>query len=111
MVTNPDYYFSNNHFDLTHNFETLKMKVFELLHNEIPETYYYPSFEHTQNMLEVATSYTKHEQINTRDTELLLIAILFHDLGFIHDWKSHEIRGAKIASEYMNELDYSSDEI
>ncbi|MFT6872746.1 MAG: hypothetical protein ACJAVN_001758 [Roseivirga sp.] len=96
---------------MTHTFEILKLKVFELLRNELPEVYYYHSFDHTENMLEVAPSYIAYEEINAKDSELLMIAILFHDVGFIDSWKSHEIRGAKIASEYMMKHGCPSDEI
>ncbi len=96
---------------MTHNFEILKKKVFELLHNELAEVYYYHNIQHTETMLEVASSYISHEGINPADSELLMVAILFHDLGFIDSSKSHEKKGAKLASEYMSELGYTAHEI
>lgn len=95
---------------MTSIFHTLQKEVFDLF-EQLNPVYTYHSFEHTESMLRTAENYVAHEGISTKDKELLMIAILFHDLGFIIDWKEHELIGAQMAEEAMKRKGYSSPDI
>lgn len=96
---------------MANRLDILRQSVFEKLRNELDDVYAYHSLEHTEAMLAAVPSYTRNQDISNEEKELLIIAILFHDLGFIEGSVDHERRGAQMAKEAMKELDYSEHEI
>ena len=51
------------------------------------------------------------ENINEKDTELIKMAAMFHDSGFIKKYDDNEVIGCKIAKEFLPEFGYSQEEI
>lgn len=55
--------------------------------------------------------YSKLEGISTENTELLKIAALFHDSGFIVKADGHELISCGFAEEYLPDFGYSFNQI
>ena len=88
-------------------FEEIYHKVFELLQARLPAYLTYHSPQHTSYVLEKAEFIARHENISEDDLSLIKLAALFHDAGFIRQYKGHEEAGCEIATEYLE--DYSVD--
>ena len=96
---------------MTQQYQILKERALTKLREELSPIFQYHSFDHTTNMLKVVEQYTSPYEINKHEKELLKIAILYHDLGFIKDWKSHESTSVKLAQGDMTEVGYSAADI
>lgn len=92
-------------------FDKLKEAVFKEVKDNLDPVYTYHSLEHTQDMLAILPNYTKGLELTPQQISLLEIAVLFHDYGFLEDWKNHEIIGARKAVEVLGELGYKEPSI
>mgnify|MGYP006156296361 CR=1 FL=1 len=55
-----------------------------------PDVYTYHNLNHTKGVVESVKKMSKHENISYEDTEKLLLAAWFHDLGYIVSCQNHE---------------------
>lgn len=62
-------------------------------------------------MLAILPNYTKDLELTAEQIDLLEIAVLFHDFGFLEDWKNHEIIGARKAVEVLSEIGFDEPSI
>ena len=93
----------------TINIERAMKYVNELL---IPlENYYYHEYNHALDVMERSIYLGKKEGLNDVEIELLAIAALFHDTGFIIQYDDNEYIGAKIARNYLKSMLYPEDKI
>ena len=94
-----------NRYDQTKEFIIDKSK------NELPENLYYHGLHHVLDVLNVAGELGKMEKISTDDLELLKVAVLFHDSGYVVQPQNHEKFSCDIARESLPRFGYSQDEI
>jgi len=92
-------------------YSRLKEVVLKKLQDELSSSFYYHSYHHTVDMHESAERIADYEKIDASEKELLLVAALFHDAGFIIDQENHEQRSCKIAREMLPDFDYDLNEI
>jgi uncharacterized protein len=92
-------------------FEKFRVFMEKKLSEELSPNYSYHSPEHTQDVLQAAMMYAELEHIDERDKELLKVAVLLHDSGFILTAKEHEKQSCELAKEYLPHYDYTSFEI
>lgn len=92
-------------------FEKLRNYIEKRLKEELSPNYHYHSYAHTMDVLNAALQYADLEEIDEHEIELLKVAVLFHDSGFIQDFREHEKIGCEIAREVLPHFDYSEDEI
>lgn len=85
--------------------------VISLLKSKIPATYYYHNYEHTLYVMDKVIEIGKHESCSEKEMELLSVASLWHDTGYINIYNGHEEEGCKIARHYLPEYGYSTDDI
>ncbi|MCX6292508.1 MAG: HD domain-containing protein [Bacteroidetes bacterium] len=85
--------------------------IIKKLQSGLPETLYYHSIQHVMDVLEAAEMLGKKEHITEHEMELLKVAVLFHDSGFIINAHEHEKIGCDIAKENLPDLGYSEEEI
>lgn len=88
------------------DFQILHEKVFNLLNNQLPSFLYYHSPKHTKYVLDQAEIISKHEEVSEHDLYLIRVASLFHDIGFIKQYKDHEEAGCEIAAKYLKRYDF-----
>lgn len=78
--------------------------------NSIPNNfYYYHNAEHTLYVLDKATEIAQHEHCSAVEIELLQVAALWHDTGFINAYEGHEEEGCNLVKKYLPEFGYTTD--
>jgi predicted metal-dependent HD superfamily phosphohydrolase len=94
------------------NFNAAKEYVFNRLENELPDNLYYHGFHHTRDyVLPDSEILGKMENISKEDFLLLRTAALYHDTGFIEEYKKNEPIGKRIAEDSLPKFGYSNDQI
>ncbi|MFM2387624.1 MAG: hypothetical protein RL660_2381 [Bacteroidota bacterium] len=88
-----------------------KAFIIELLQQKLPAYLTYHSYEHTLHVYDNVEMIAKHEGVVGTELELLQMAALFHDIGFIEGREEHEARGCVIAKPYLQDWHYSMDQI
>jgi uncharacterized protein len=82
------------------------------LQKELPPTLRYHSFAHTVEVLRDVIEFALIDKLPAREIELLAMAAVTHDVGFIHRRTDNESIGARYAREMMMKAGgYSEDEI
>jgi predicted metal-dependent HD superfamily phosphohydrolase len=83
-----------------------------ILQRELPATLRYHSFAHTLEVLRDVIEFALIDKLPARDIELLALAAVTHDAGFIHTRTDNETIGARYAREIMIKAgEYSEKEI
>ncbi len=75
------------------------------------EEHYYHSYGHALDVMERAKYLAKKEWLSKDDIEMLSLAWLFHDTGFIIQYDNNEPIWAKIAKNYLKSILYPNDRI
>jgi uncharacterized protein len=81
--------------------------VMETLQNKLPQHFYYHNLPHTADVMQAAESIGRKSNLGQSDLLLLRTAALFHDTGFIHDYKNHEMASIAFAKEHLPGFGYS----
>ncbi len=89
----------------------LEQEVINLLKEKLSPFYYYHCVDHTIDVVNEATRIAIQEGVSETDRNLIIIAALFHDTGFIVSHKDHELRSCEIARKYLQNSLLSSIEI
>ncbi len=92
-------------------FLEVKKFIIEKQLNELPKHLHYHNLNHILDVHEAVIRYAKLEGVTTKDTELLQVAALFHDSGFIVKGNGHEEISCTFADTYLPEFGYSAIEI
>ena len=92
-------------------FPKIKEKVIHILSTELPAYFKYHSVEHTLYVLQAAETIAANEGISEENKFLLQVAVLYHDIGFIHTSENHEEEGCKIATKHLQLFGFSDDQI
>jgi len=77
------------------------------LTHDLPQKYYYHSVDHTLQVLESAQIIGLAENISDSDMELLQVAAVLHDSGFLKSHVDHEAIGCELARDFLKNLDIS----
>jgi len=93
------------------NFERAKEFILNKLTQELPGHLHYHNISHILDVYDAAMRYAKLEGISAEDTELLKMAALFHDSGFIVKADGHELISCGFAEEYLPDFGYSFNQI
>ncbi|MFN3757762.1 MAG: HD domain-containing protein [Algoriphagus aquaeductus] len=91
-------------------FEEIKNRIYEDILEKLPSHLTYHNLDHTAYVLEKAIFLANQSQVDASDLELLKLAALFHDTGFIDNPKDHEEKGCVIARSYLSE-EYSEEQL
>ena len=75
------------------------------------EKHYYHSYKHAIEVMERAIYLWEKEWLSKDDLEILWLAWLFHDTGFIIQYDKNEPIGSKIAQNYLKSILYPQDKI
>lgn len=78
---------------------------------EMPSKLSYHSLNHILDVLKAAVELAELEHLSEKETELLKVAVLFHDAGFIKTVRGHEEVGADMAKEILPGYNFSPAEI
>lgn len=75
------------------------------------ENHYYHQYEHALDVMFRSLELAKEENILEEEKELLALAGLFHDTGFIISYDNNEVIWAKIAKNYLKSILYPKEKI
>jgi HD superfamily phosphodiesterase len=75
------------------------------------ENLYYHQYEHALSVMQRAIYLATMEWCNNEEIELLVIASLFHDTGFVIQYDNNEVFWAKIAQNYLKTMLYPEEKI
>ncbi|MCC8361199.1 HD domain-containing protein [Salinimicrobium sediminilitoris] len=92
-------------------FEKIYKKVMSNLESNLPSWLYYHSPAHTKYVLEKSIFLAQQEGVTGRELFLIMVAALYHDLGFVKGRDNHEKRSCEMASEELPELGITSEEV
>lgn len=75
------------------------------------EEMYYHQYDHALSVMERAIYLATMEWCSEEEVEMITIAALFHDTGFIIEYDNNETLWAKIARNYLRTILYPEDKI
>lgn len=75
--------------------------VFNLYKDKLPGDYVYHNYNHTAETVKACKKLSKSYNLTSRDYEVLLLAALFHDTGYINTYENHEIESVKFMKDYL----------
>ncbi|HAP94425.1 Pycsar system effector family protein [Epilithonimonas hominis] len=85
--------------------------VKNLFKDRLSSAYTYHNLEHTIQVVDKIKILTKEENVGPEDTENLILAGWFHDLGYVDDADNHEEESRKIASDFLKQHQFSEERI
>ena len=85
--------------------------VKQLLNTHLPANLFFHDINHTLKVKEAAIKLGKAEKLDKSDREILTLAALFHDTGFIKTYEGHEGESQIIAETYLRDKGYPEDKI
>lgn len=88
-----------------------KINIINSLKSELPNKLVYHNLQHTLNVKKAAERIAKLEGLCENDLILLKTAVLFHDSGFIYQYKNNESLGAKLAERTLPYYGYNLEHI
>ncbi|HNV30471.1 MAG TPA: tetratricopeptide repeat protein, partial [Cyclobacteriaceae bacterium] len=80
----------------TPDYTAAEKHIMDLLDKEMPNLHYH-NVDHVYDVLNASLVIAKTERLKENEIQLLKLAALFHDAGFIHSPKNHEAKGAEMA--------------
>lgn len=83
--------------------DQLRSHVASLFHAHNDTRFSYHNLEHTEQVVENAVKIASHYQLSDQDFFTVTAASWFHDLGYLFDYRQHETRGERLASEFLTE--------
>ncbi len=104
-------YFVHGHKNKTTNFGLIESLILEKLKNGLSPTLHYHGYPHTVEVIKNVIFIAEKEGITQEDINLLKMAALFHDLGFLEAYNGHEAVGCNMAREYLPQYGLNNDEI
>lgn len=85
--------------------------VKNLFKDRLSSVYTYHNLDHTIQVVDKIKILAKEESVSPEDTEDLLLAGWFHDLGYIDDSENHEEESRKMAEQFLREHQFDESRI
>lgn len=77
-----------------------------LFKDKLSSVYFYHNFIHTAYTVNKAEEIMKHTPVSEEDQEKVLVALWFHDTGYIECAMNHEERGVEIMKTFLRQENY-----
>lgn len=85
--------------------------VEHLFKDKLSSEYLYHNFVHTSEVVEKAEEILKHSEVSSEDYDKVLLALWFHDIGYVVNCQEHEKESAKILKEFLANEDVTEEYI
>lgn len=82
-----------------------------LFKDKLSSVYSYHNFIHTTFTVNKAEEILKNTQVSEEDQEKVVLALWFHDTGYIECAKNHEEAGVKIMKDFLQQENYTENYI
>lgn len=92
-------------------YQRVKKFIVTKLQEGLPVNLHYHNIHHVLDVLQAAEYIGEKEGLNYLELELLRIAVLFHDAGYIINSQEHEKLGSEMAARELPDFGYQPDEI
>ena len=77
-----------------------------LFKDKLSSVYFYHNFIHTAYTVNKAEEIMKNTPVSEEDQEKVLVALWFHDTGYIECAQNHEERGVEVMKEFLQKENY-----
>lgn len=81
--------------------------VYNLFHNQNADSALYHNYNHTLEVINHAEEIAKGMNLSEEELEIVIIAAMFHDTGYLRTREDHEELSASIAGQFLNEQGYA----
>ncbi len=98
-----------NAVETDHIIEKADNFVLKLFTEQLPNTFIYHNYNHTQRVVKSTKELIEKSQINVKEEKALLLAAWLHDTGYTKTIKGHEQESVKIAKEFLKENNESEE--
>lgn len=85
--------------------------VSKLLRDDLPQTFFYHNFSHTQRVVRSAQKICEGENISDKEKDLVLLAAWLHDAGYVNNHENHEDQSVVLASEFLKTHQVNANDI
>lgn len=85
--------------------------ILERMKSELHPSLYYHNVPHVMDVLQAAERIGRSEGISEAEMELLRVAALFHDAGFMIQADNHEMLSCHIARDFLPIVGFNEEEI
>lgn len=75
--------------------------VFNLFKEKLPPDHVYHNYKHTFQTVKACREISDAYNLTSRDLEILLLAAIFHDTGYVEAYQGHEEISIKIFNEFI----------
>ena len=83
----------------------------DLLTNDLDSKYLYHNLTHTRRVVKSSKEIINYRNLNTQDSETLILAAWLHDTGYTKGSEGHEEKSCVIAKDFLEKQEYSADGI
>ncbi|MBC3845329.1 HD domain-containing protein [Winogradskyella echinorum] len=83
--------------------------VFDLLKEELPNTFIYHNYTHTERVLKSTREIIENSDLTEKEAEILELTALLHDIGYVKGCDNHEEESVKLATEFLNKKEVDKD--
>lgn len=91
--------------------EDTQQFVFELFKNELPSTFIYHNYIHTERVLKSTRELIENSDLTEKEAEILELTAMLHDVGYTQGCENHEEKSVRIASTFLKKKDVDEDTI
>ncbi len=95
----------------TPDYQGAEQFIITKLQKELPGSLSYHNFDHIQDVLQAVMTIGSNEKVSEEELQLLRIAALFHDSGFIFSPRQHEEKGCEIANQFLPSFGFSKNKL
>ncbi|WP_426431483.1 Pycsar system effector family protein [Winogradskyella sp. HB-48] len=75
--------------------------VFNLLTDQLPNTFIYHNYTHTQRVLKSTKELIENSELTKEEAEILELAALLHDIGYTVSPENHETESVKLSETFL----------
>ncbi|MDT0645935.1 DUF5706 domain-containing protein [Zunongwangia sp. F260] len=83
--------------------------VQDLFKEELPNTFIYHNYKHTERVVKSTKEIVDNSQINVKEEEALILAAWLHDTGYTKTYHGHEEESVKLATGFLKENNATED--
>lgn len=92
-------------------FFDMERDMYTYLEEHLPNNLHYHGLQHTKYVAEAAEKIALKEGVRGEELFIVKTAAIFHDAGFIWEYKNNEQLGANLAKEILPKYGYTEDQI
>ncbi|MES2797011.1 MAG: HD domain-containing protein [Bacteroidota bacterium] len=93
------------------NYKKIEKQVLQMLKEGLNPNLYYHGVHHTLEVIENVELIAQKENISKENIQLLKLAALMHDIGFVSEYVGHEEAGCQISRDYLPQFKISEEAI